>query len=134
MRVFGNILWFVLGGLLAALLYVAGGLLMCITIVGIPFGVQAFKLARLSLLPFGTQIFYGDKATGCVAVGFNILWIVIIGIWIALIHLVFAGICAITIVLIPFAQQHVKLMALAFAPFGVELKDYDESPNPFALG
>ncbi len=132
MRILGNILWFILGGLLAALLYIVGGLLLCLTIIGIPFGVQAFKLAGLSLTPFGTQVVYGEKVTGCVSVGMNILWILVGGFWIAVVHLVFAVICGITIVLIPFAQQHLKLMALAFAPFGVELRDYDSNPNPFA--
>ncbi|MEM1295269.1 MAG: YccF domain-containing protein [Verrucomicrobiota bacterium] len=131
-RILGNILWFILGGLLAAILYIVGGLLLCLTIIGIPFGIQAFKLAGLSLAPFGKQVVYGEKVTGCVAVCMNILWVLVGGFWIAVVHLVFAGICAITIVLLPFAQQHIKLMALAFAPFGVELKQFDDHPNPFA--
>ena len=130
MSILGNILWAILGGLLIALIYILGGLLLCITIIGIPFGVQAFKFAGLSLAPFGKDVVFGDRVTGCLAVSMNILWVIIGGFWIAIVHLAFALICGITIIGIPFAKQHIKLMAVAFTPFGVEIRDSDETENP----
>ncbi|MBP6874581.1 MAG: YccF domain-containing protein [Candidatus Eisenbacteria bacterium] len=118
MSLIGNILWIVLGGLVIFLEYLIGGFVLCITIVGIPFGIQAFKLAFLALLPFGREVVTTSSSTGCLSVLMNILWIVCGGVWIALTHLVFGLLCAITIIGIPFAKQHFKLMALSFTPFG----------------
>lgn len=121
MSLIGNILWFFLGGLISACLYFLFGLLMCITIIGIPFGVQLWKLAYMSLSPFGKNVDF-DQTTGCLAMGFNILW-VLLGWWeIALVHLIFAIICAVTIIGIPFAKQHLKLAKLSLMPFGMKIK------------
>ena len=119
MSLLGNTLWIVLGGgLVLALEYFAVGLLMVLTIIGIPFGVQCMKLAGLSLLPFGREVREREKASGCIATLMNILWIVTGGIVVSLTHVVFALLCAITIIGIPFARQHMKLAGLALAPFG----------------
>jgi uncharacterized membrane protein YccF (DUF307 family) len=117
MRLLLNILWIVLGGWLIWLEYLIGGLLLCLTIVGIPFGVQCFKMAGLGLLPFGKDIVNAPGASpiGCIL---NVFWIVIAGIWIFLSHLGLALGFAVTIIGIPFALQHVKLAMLALAPFG----------------
>ena len=89
MRFLGNILWLVLGGLVIALIYGIVGLLMCLTIIGIPFGIQLFKLGTYSLWPFGHQLVNGPNEPGCVSVVMNLIWI-LLGWWeIALIHLVF---------------------------------------------
>jgi uncharacterized membrane protein YccF (DUF307 family) len=118
MSILGNIIWFVFGGVLIFLEYIISGLLLCLTIVGIPFGVQCIKLSLLGLTPFGRTITQGDSGSGCLAVLMNIIWILIGGIWIALTHLILGILFGITIVGIPFAKQHFKLASLALSPFG----------------
>jgi uncharacterized membrane protein YccF (DUF307 family) len=123
MSLLGNILWILLGGgIFLFLEYLFGGVLLCVTIIGIPFGVQCMKLALLALLPFGREVVEGESHAGCLSVVMNVLWILLGGIWITLTHLLFGLLCAITIIGIPFAKQHVKLAALALAPFGKTLK------------
>ena len=118
MNVLGNILFFVLGGFLIVLGYFLGGIVLCLTIVGIPFGVQSFKLARAVAAPFGTRIVERPGASGCTSVVLNIIWIILPGLELAITHLVLAAVFAITIVGIPIATQHVKLVPLALMPFG----------------
>ncbi len=115
-----NVLWVVFGGLVIALEYAAAGLVLCLTIVGIPFGVQCFKLAKLALWPFGRELRSPPQGTGAALVGsvFNVLWLVFAGFWIFLSHLVIAVGLMVTIIGIPFAIQHVKLGVLALFPFG----------------
>lgn len=123
MRLILNILWIVFGGgLLIFLEYLFGGLLLCVTIVGIPFGVQCFKIAGLGLLPFGREI-VGTPGAGVISFGLNVLWLVLAGIWIFLSHLALAIGLAVTIIGIPFAIQHVKLALLALAPFGKDIRE-----------
>lgn len=123
MNTLGNLLWIVIGGgIFIFLEYLIGGLLLCLTIVGIPFGIQAFKLAGLSLTPFGKEVVAAERAQGCLATVMNIIWILVGGIWIALTHVIFAVIMAITIIGIPFARQHVKLAAFSFTPFGYKIR------------
>ena len=119
MSALGNVLWVVLGGgIFLFFEYLLGGVILCLTIVGIPFGVQAIKLSLLALLPFGKRIVMTKGGAGCVSTAMNILWILVGGIWIALTHLAFGLLCAVTIIGIPFAKQHVKLAALSLTPFG----------------
>jgi uncharacterized membrane protein YccF (DUF307 family) len=115
-RVIGNILWLLLGGLALALAYVGAGLLCFVLIVTIPFGVQAFKLAGFTLWPFGSALV---RIPGVVpsAVG-NVLWFILFGWWLALSHVIAGIICAITIIGIPFAVAHFKLAGAALFPFG----------------
>ena len=127
MATIGNILWFILGGFLAVLGYAIGGVLMCLTIVGIPFGVQAFKLAGAVFAPFGKKVVERDNAGGCVSVVLNIIWILLPGLELAITHLVLAALLAVTLVGIPFALQHVKLIPLALMPFGRHLVPADRS-------
>jgi len=125
MRLLLNVLWVVLGGgFVIWLEYVIGGLLLCLTIVGIPFGVQCFKLAGLGLLPFGKEILDDPKSAGagCLGTAMNVLWLIVAGVWICLSHLGLALASAITIIGIPFAVQHVKLAVLALAPFGKRVR------------
>jgi uncharacterized membrane protein YccF (DUF307 family) len=123
MSLLGNILWIILGGgIIIFLEYLIGGFVLCLTIIGIPFGLQCFKLAYLGLVPFGKQVRSGERATGCLATIMNVLWILIGGIAIALTHLLLAVLCAITIIGLPFAKQHMKLAALALMPFGREIR------------
>jgi uncharacterized membrane protein YccF (DUF307 family) len=119
MSLLGNILWIILGGgIILFFEYLISGLLLCITIIGIPFGIQCIKISFLALLPFGREIRHTERASGCISTLMNIIWILIGGIWIALTHIVFAVICAVTIIGIPFAKQHMKLASLALVPFG----------------
>ncbi|TFH06399.1 MAG: YccF domain-containing protein [Spirochaetales bacterium] len=119
MSMIGNVLWILIGGgIVLAFEYLVGGLILCATIVGIPFGVQCFKLAGLTFLPFGKHIGKARSGAGILSFLMNVLWILIGGIWIAVTHLVMAVICAVTIIGIPFARQHLKLAGLALSPFG----------------
>lgn len=122
MNAIGNLLWIIFGGFIIFLLYLFGSLLLFVTIIGIPFGIQTLKLAVVALTPFGYEIEYGERAGGCLSLLMNILWIVFAGIEIAITHLILALLCAITIVGIPFAIQHVKLAGLALIPFGADIK------------
>ncbi|MBP5537749.1 MAG: YccF domain-containing protein [Bacteroidales bacterium] len=117
MTLIGNILWFVLGGFIVALLYFLGGLLMCVTIIGIPFGVQLIKIAGLAICPFGRDVEI-MKDSGCLNTLFNILWLAFGWWWIALLHLALAAIFAVTIVGLPFARAHWRIMKLSMLPFG----------------
>lgn len=124
MNTIGNILWIILGGgIFIFLEYFIGGLLLCFTIIGIPFGLQAFRLAFLSLTPFGKEVTSSSKSEGCLSTLMNIIWILVGGIWVALTHVLFAVIMAITIIGIPFAKQHMKLASFSFTPFGREIKE-----------
>lgn len=121
MKLLGNLIWLVFGGLIVALQYLIGSLVLMLTIVGIPFGIQTLKLAGLSLWPFGKETQVKTNSSGCLSTIMNVIWILIGGIWISLSHLFFGLILAITIVGIPFAKQHFKLASLALTPFGREI-------------
>lgn len=118
MKVLGNIIWLIFGGFAIFLEYILAGLTLCVTIIGIPFGIQAFKLGILALWPFGQRIEYMDYAPGCLSTIMNILWLIIGGIWIALTHLLFGLLLFITIIGIPWGKQHFKMVSLALTPFG----------------
>lgn len=122
MRLLLNLLWIILGGgFVIWLEYMIGGLVLCLTVIGIPFGVQCFKIAGMGLLPFGKQIQDDPSvkgASGCIGIVMNVLWFLVAGLWICLSHLSLALASAVTIIGIPFAVQHVKLAFLALAPFG----------------
>jgi len=123
MSLTGNILWLLLGGFFIFLEYLVSGFALCLTIIGIPFGIQIFKLAILSLWPFGSEVVKRKEASGCLSLFMNILWIFIGGIWIFLSHLIFALILTITVIGIPFAVQHLKLATLALMPFGKDIRE-----------
>lgn len=118
MNFIGNLIWIIFGGFFAALGYLIGGFLLCCTIIGIPFGIQCFKLASVVLWPFGKQIVAGSSATGCLSPLFNIIWLFCGGWYIALCHLFFGLLLAITIIGLPFANQHFKLLPISLMPFG----------------
>lgn len=125
MRTLLNLLWIVFGGGLVIFLeYLLGGVLLCLTIVGIPFGVQCFKIGALGLWPFGKDL--ASARASFAGAGFslvlNVIWFLVAGLWIFLSHLALAVGLAVTIIGIPFAWQHVKLAFLALAPFGQEIR------------
>jgi uncharacterized membrane protein YccF (DUF307 family) len=114
----GNLLWLLFGGLISAFGYVVGGFALCLTIIGIPFGLQCFKLAAFVLWPFGREAVSTQSSVGCLTTLLNIIWIFCGGIWVALSHIVFGAILFITIIGIPFARQHFKLVEISLMPFG----------------
>lgn len=122
MKILGNILWLILGGLVIALIYYFVGLLMCLTFIGIPFGLQLFKLGTYALWPFGRELVNGPGEPGCVSVVMNLIWI-LLGWWeIAVIHLGCALICFISIIGIPWGVQHFKMAIASVFPFGKEIR------------
>ena len=121
MSFIGNIIWLLLGGILLALFWAVAGLLVCLTIIGIPFGLQCFKFAGFVLWPFGREIVVGDfGAWGLIG---NIIWILLLGWELCIAHLVIGAIFCITIVGIPFGLQHFKLAMLAILPFGAKIRN-----------
>jgi len=118
LRLIGNIIWFLFGGLLLALGWIVAGILCCITIIGIPVGLQAFKLAGLALWPFGREVIYGG-GTGSFIL--NVIWIVLGGLVLSLSHLICGALFCVTIIGIPFGKQHFKLAKLALMPFGASV-------------
>ncbi|WP_294608160.1 YccF domain-containing protein [uncultured Bacteroides sp.] len=121
MGCFMNLLWLVFGGIFTAIEYLVASLLMMITIIGIPFGMQTLKLAALALWPFGKTVRSGERSAGCLYILMNVLWILLGGIWICLSHLAFGVVLCITIIGIPFGLQHFKLAGLALTPFGKDI-------------
>ena len=111
----GNVIWFILGGFLLGLGWCIAGLLWCISIIGIPVGIQCFKMAGLAFWPFGKEVRNDGKTSSFLL---NIIWFFISGIELALGHFVCGIICCITIVGVPFGIQHFKLGQLALMPFG----------------
>ncbi len=122
MNLIGNIIWIIFGGFFIFLEYIIAGLLLCCTIVGIPWGLKIIQLSVLGLAPLGQQVVDTPETNGCLTLILNLIWILIGGIWIALTHLLLAFIFAITIIGIPFAIQHIKLSGFAFLPFGKTLR------------
>lgn len=121
MKFLGNILWLIMGGLLVSLYYALMGVLFCITVIGIPFGLQLIKMAGLALWPFGRDVHSDTNDGGCLAIIMNVIWIIFGGIEIALLHIGFGIVCCLTIVGIPFGMQHFKMAILAFVPFGKKI-------------
>jgi len=120
MSILGNILWFCLGGVILSALWFIAGILLCITIIGIPFGVQCFKNAGLAAFPFGKEINYNKAGFGSLLM--NVLWVLVFGWELALISAVFGCLFCVTIVGIPFGLQYFKLAQLALVPFGAQAK------------
>lgn len=119
MNFIGNIIWLIFGGIIGALLWVIAGLLVCLTIIGIPFGIQCFKIAGFVLWPFGRQV--GIGSFGVLGLIGNILWILLLGWELFVAHLVIGAVLCVTIIGIPFGLQHFKLALLAIMPFGSKI-------------
>ncbi len=115
----GNILWFIFGGFITGISWLLVGFLWCITIIGIPIGIQCFKLAELSFFPFGKEVKYGGGAGSFLL---NILWIIFSGLLLAIESAVFGLLLCITIIGIPFGLQHFKIAKLALMPFGASIE------------
>lgn len=123
MNLLGNIVFFVFGGFVIFLGYVLGGILLCLTIIGIPFGFQCFKIAGGVLAPFGREVHETEPPGGALTVILNILWVILPGLELAILHLLLAAVFALTIIGLPIAAQHIKLIRLALLPFGSQMRD-----------
>ena len=119
MRLLGNIIWFIFGGFISFLLWSIVGLLWCITIIGIPIGIQCFKFAKLTAAPFGKDVKYSFKITSVVL---NILWIILSGVPMAITNFTIGIVFCLTIIGIPFGLQYFKIAKLALAPIGTAVK------------
>ena len=121
MKTLGNIIWVVFGGIFIAIEYVLGSVALMITIIGIPFWLQSLKLAEVALWPFGKKVKHRESTSGCLSLLMNVIWLFVGGFPIVLTHLLFGLLFYITIIGIPFGNQHFKLMRLALTPFGKEI-------------
>ena len=121
MSVLGNIIWLVFGGFIMAIEYLVASIILMLTIVGIPFGLQTLKLGSLAMWPFGRDSFVMENASGCLAILMNIIWLVFGGFCIAVSHAILGLLFFITIIGIPFGRQHFKLASVALTPFGRRL-------------
>jgi uncharacterized membrane protein YccF (DUF307 family) len=118
MDLFGNLIWLIFGGLMAALGYFLGGFVLCITVIGVPWGLQCFKLAGLVLWPFGKKVISDSDNMGCLNIFFNLIWILCGGLYTAIVHIVMGAILCLTIIGIPWGKQHFKLVEISLMPFG----------------
>ncbi len=117
----GNLVWLIFGGLMAAIGYFVGGFVLCLTIIGIPWGLQCFKLASLVLWPFGKKVINENREMGCLNIFCNIVWILCGGLYTAIVHIVMGIILCLTIIGIPWGRQHFKLMEISLVPFGKKI-------------
>ena len=124
-----NVLWIIFGGLFSSLSWIMAGVFFCLTIIGIPFGLQAFKIGVFVLCPFGKDSVPSNKTlTTCQVIG-NVFWILLFGIWIAISHFFIGILCFITIIGIPFGYQFFKIAKIGLAPFGYDIVDMDVLKN-----
>jgi len=121
MKLLGNIIWWICGGLEAAVGYFTGSIALCLTIIGIPIAMQTFKIGLLCLLPFGSTVKSTDSPPGCIRIPLNLIWLICGGLWAWLMHIIFGFLLFITVVGIPWGKQHFKLAHLSLAPFGKEV-------------
>jgi len=121
MSIIGNLIWLIFGGIVIAIEYFIGSIALMITIVGIPFGIQTLKMGALAIWPFGRDTRVHPRASGCLYILMNVLWLICGGIWIAVTHAIFGLLLCITIIGIPFGLQHFKLTAIALNPFGRDI-------------
>ena len=119
-RLILNVLWLVLSGFWLALLYVFAGLVMCLLIITIPFGIASFRIAGYALWPFGRTVIRRDDAGVASAVG-NLVWLIFAGIWLALGHIVTGALLCITIIGIPFGVANFKMVPISLTPLGRQI-------------
>ena len=126
MSFIGNLVFFFFGGFLIFFAYVLGGIVLCLTIIGIPFGFMSFRLAGGVIAPFGREVRETKPPGGPVALIMNIIWIILPGLELAIMHLILAALFALTIIGYPLAVQHMKLVPMALMPFGHVMRDIED--------
>ena len=119
MNLIGNIIWLIFGGIIASIVWFIAGFILCVSVIGLPFGVQRFRILKFVLWPFGKEIELGHFGAGGLL--FNIIWLIFFGWGFAIDHLIIGVILCITIVGIPFGVQHFKFALLGLMPFGAEI-------------
>ncbi len=127
LKIVGNIIWLLFGGIELAIAYALAGIGMIVLIITIPWGIGAFRLAAYALWPFGRKTVRVPSAGSLLG---NVIWIILAGWWLALGHLIAAFLCALTIIGIPFAVAHWRLVGLALRPLGVQIVDADVPAPP----
>ena len=125
MSLIGNLVFFIFGGFVIFIGYVLGGLLICLTIIGIPFGLMCFRLAGSVIAPFGREVRETEPPGGPITLIMNIIWIILPGLELAIMHLLLAALFALTIIGYPLAVQHMKLVPMALLPFGHVMRDIE---------
>lgn len=123
MNLLGNLVWLIFGGLAATIGYIIGGLMLCVTIIGIPWGLQCFKMASIVIWPFGKKVVSDSQSTGCLNTLANVIWLLFGGWYIALIHLVMGVFLFLIVIGIPWGRQHFKLIEISLMPFGKRIID-----------
>ena len=126
MRVLLNVIWLVFGGLWLALGYAVVGIVMCILIITIPFGIASFRIALFCIWPFGRTLIRRDDAGAASVIG-NVIWFILAGWWLAIGHLVTGVLMCLTIIGIPLGLANFKLIPVSLTPFGREIVDIDEA-------
>src|SRR5210317_2464143 len=126
MSLLGNLVFFVFGGFIIFFGYVLGGILLCLTIIGIPFGLMCFRLAGGVIAPFGREVRETKPPGGAVSLIMNIIWIILPGLELAIMHLLLALFFLLTIIGFPLAVQHMKLVPMALMPFGHVMRDIED--------
>jgi uncharacterized membrane protein YccF (DUF307 family) len=121
----GNLVFFIFGGFAIFIGYVLGGILLCLTIIGIPFGLMCFRLAGSVIAPFGREVRETTPPGGPISLIMNIIWIILPGLELAIMHLLLAALFALTIIGFPLAVQHMKLVPIALLPFGHVMRDIE---------
>lgn len=121
MKTIGNIIWLIFVGFQIALEYLCASLVLMLTIIGIPFGLQSLKLGMLALWPFGSEVKWKPSEPGCLNISMNVLWLLVGGIFIFFTHMFYGVLLCITIIGIPFGKMHFRLAKLALSPFGKEI-------------
>ncbi|MGT2887593.1 YccF domain-containing protein [Streptococcus didelphis] len=121
MTTLANIIWFIFAGFWAWLFWSLAGIILSLSILGLPLGLQCFKIANFGLFPFRKTIIMGESGLSLLL---NILWILLFGWELALAHLFSAFLLCLTIIGIPFAKQSLKLAKLSLFPFGAIIKSY----------
>lgn len=120
MRLLGNIIWLLFGGIVAAVLWFVAGFILCLTVIGIPFGLQCFKIAVFVLWPLGREITLGNFGAGGLLL--NVIWLFFFGWEFAITHLAIGVFFCVTVIGIPFGLQHFKLAKLGLIPFGADIR------------
>jgi uncharacterized membrane protein YccF (DUF307 family) len=129
MTLLGNVVWLVCGGLLSAIAHIVGGIVLCLTVIGFPFGYQEIKIGIATLTPFGCELVENPDANSPLWLILNVVWLLAWGWIIALHHLLWAVLLALTVVGLPFSLQHLKLIPLALLPFGRNLVRVGGQPD-----
>jgi uncharacterized membrane protein YccF (DUF307 family) len=132
-KTIANLIWFILSGVWLGIAYVVAGVVACLTIIGIPFGIQSFKLAGYVMWPFGRTLAESSGHRFSKGV-MNVIWIIVGGIWLAITHVLLGALLCLTIIGIPFGIKNFSMAKLALFPFDYSVVDRDVDPAPAESG